>query len=91
MKVLEEYIQSEQKLARIDSEVDPKLASYLLMSSSFFRAFLEHFLGRPMQPAWPRFAEQLVATVVAKPPQTKQAEKRFASGSRHFGPAAESE
>lgn len=67
MQALEEYVRSEQHLARIDSQVDAKLASYLLMSSSFFRAFLEHFLGKSMQPAWRKFAEQLVATVAPKP------------------------
>lgn len=36
MGVLEEYIVSEQRLARIDSKVDAKLAAYLLMASSFF-------------------------------------------------------
>jgi hypothetical protein len=42
----------------------------LLMSSSFFRAFVERFFGKPMQPAWSTFAEQLVATVVPKAGQT---------------------
>jgi hypothetical protein len=69
MRVLEEYIVSEQRLARIDSKVDAKLAAYLLMASSFFRAFNEQFFGRPMQPVWSTFVEQMVATVVPSPPE----------------------
>ena len=67
MKVLEDYIRSEQRLKRIASHVDAKFAATLMMSSSFFRAFVERFFGRPMQPGWNAFAEQLVATVVPKP------------------------
>jgi AcrR family transcriptional regulator len=66
MRVLEEYIRSEQGRKRIASEVDPKLAAYLIMSASFFRAFVEHFLDKSMQPAWDKFAKHLVATVAPK-------------------------
>lgn len=59
MKVLEQYILYERRLGRLDSGVDANLASYLLMSSSFLRAFLEDFLGKPMQPPWGKFAGQL--------------------------------
>ena len=68
IKVLEDYIRSEQRLKRIASPTDATLAAILLMSSSFFRAFVERFFGKPMQPAWSTFAEQLVATVVPKRP-----------------------
>lgn len=61
--VIANYIAAEQKLGRIDSGVDAKLAAYLLMSASFFRAFMENFSGKPMQPAWNQFAKQLVVTV----------------------------
>lgn len=64
MGVLEEYIVSEQRLGRIDSTIDARLAAYLLMASSFFRAFNEQFFGKPMQPVWSTFVEQIVATVV---------------------------
>ncbi len=67
MKVLEEYIHSEQRSGRIASTVDAKLASSLMMSSSFFRAFTETFFGQPMRPPWRKFAEQLVATVLPAP------------------------
>ena len=67
MKVLEDYIRSEQQLNRIASYVDAKLAASLMMSASFFRAFVERFFGKPMQPAWSTFADQLVVTVVPKP------------------------
>ena len=70
MGVLEEYICSEQQLGRIAARVDAKLAACLLMSASFFRAFVEHFFGKSMQPAWSKFAEQLVATITAKPLRT---------------------
>jgi len=71
MRVLEEYIVSEQRLARIDSKVDAKLAAYLLMASSFFRAFNEQFFGTPMQPVWSTFAERMVATVVPSSPNER--------------------
>ena len=67
MKVLEEYIRSEQQLGRIASHVDPKLAASLLMSASFFRAFVENFFGKSWRPPWSVFAEELIATVVPKP------------------------
>lgn len=68
MGVLEEYIASEQRLARIDSKVDAKLAAYLLMASSFFRAFNEQFFATPMQPVWSTFAERMIRTVVPSSP-----------------------
>ena len=64
MKVLENYIAAEQQLGRIDRQVDARLAAYLLMSSSFFRAFSEQFFGAPIQPSWSRFVKQLLAAVV---------------------------
>ena len=67
MKVLEDYIRSEQLLKRIGSSVDARLAATLMMSSSFFLAFVERFFGKPMRPAWRTFAEQLVATVLRTP------------------------
>jgi hypothetical protein len=67
MKVLEDYIRSEQRLKRITSHVDARLAATLMMSSSIFRAFVERFFGKPIKPAWNAFAEQLVATVVPTP------------------------
>ena len=63
MKVLEEYIRSEQQLQRIASRVDPKFAASLMMSASFFRAFVESFFGKSIEPRWSKFAQQLVATV----------------------------
>lgn len=68
MGVLEEYIVSEQRLGRVDSNIDAKLAAYLLIASSFFRAFNEQFFGKPMQPMWNTFVEQVVAAVVPSPP-----------------------
>ena len=67
MKVVEEYIRSEQELGRIDAHVDARLAASLMMSSSFFRAFIEEFFGNKIQPAWHEFARQLVATVAPEP------------------------
>ena len=68
MKVLENYIAAEQRLGRIDQRVDARMAAYLLMSSSFFRAFSEQFFGTPMRPSWSTLARRLIATVV--PPHT---------------------
>ena len=63
MKVLEDYIRSEQRLKRIASHVDAQFAATVMMSSSFFRAFVERFFKKPMQPGWNAFVEQLVETV----------------------------
>lgn len=64
MKVLQNYIAAEQRLGRIDQGVDPKLAAYLLMSASFFRAFSEQFFDGPMVPGWSKLVKQLIAAVV---------------------------
>ncbi len=71
MAALADYIAAEQDLGRIDTTVSPQLAAYLLMSSSFYRAFMEKFTGKPMQPSWNRFSRQLVAAVA--PLQQKSA------------------
>jgi AcrR family transcriptional regulator len=63
LKVLEDYIAAEQGLGRIHRRVDSKLAAYVLMSSSFFRAFSEQFFGRSMRPSWGKLAKQLIAAV----------------------------
>jgi AcrR family transcriptional regulator len=67
MRVLEEYIRSEQRLARIASHVDAKFAASMMMSASFFRAFIDTFFGKSTQPAWSTFAQQLVTTVAPRP------------------------
>lgn len=64
---LERYIEGEQKLERIDQHLDPKAAAWLLLSSCFFRAFVEHFFDRPMQPPWEKYAAQLIATIIPEP------------------------
>jgi hypothetical protein len=43
------------------------MSAYLLMSSLFFRAFVEHFFDRPMQPPWSKFAKGLVVGIVGEP------------------------
>lgn len=67
MRVLAEYIRSEQRMERIAFHIEANLAASLLMSSSFFRAFSEQFFGAPMQPRWKEFAKQLIATVAPAP------------------------
>lgn len=67
MAAFAEYITAEQELGRIDSGVEPGLAAYLLMSSSFFRAFMENFSGKALQPSWNQFAKRLVAAVAPQP------------------------
>jgi hypothetical protein len=77
MAVVADYIAAEQKLGRISSSVDAKLAAYLLISSSFYRAFMEHFSGQKSQPPWDEFIKRLVEAVVPqvtadyKPPSRK--------------------
>jgi AcrR family transcriptional regulator len=61
---LQSYIEAEQKLGRIGKSADAKLIASLLLSACFFRAFVEHFLDKPMQPAWDKFAIQLVSSLV---------------------------
>ena len=61
---LQQYIEVEQKLARIDTNVDANLAASMLLSSCFLRAFVEHFFDRRMRPAWDKFAAQLVGSVI---------------------------
>jgi AcrR family transcriptional regulator len=58
------YIEAEQKIGRIGRQLDAKISAQLLVSSVFFRAFVEHFFDRPMHPSWASFAKRLVATVV---------------------------
>ncbi|HVP54845.1 MAG TPA: TetR/AcrR family transcriptional regulator [Candidatus Eisenbacteria bacterium] len=64
IKALELYISAEQRIGRVDPEVNPGTAAYLLMSSSFFRAFSEQFFGRTMRPSWNTFARRLLVAVV---------------------------
>jgi AcrR family transcriptional regulator len=72
MGVLEDYIRSEQRLKRIAPEADAKMAASLLLSSSFFRAFVECFFGKSLQPAWSEFAEHVVAIVAPEPRRTQR-------------------
>jgi hypothetical protein len=67
MAALADYIATEQDLGRIDSGVEAELAAYQLMASSFFRAFMENFSGKAMQPSWNQFAKRLVAVVTPEP------------------------
>jgi AcrR family transcriptional regulator len=64
---LERYIAAEQKLGRINERIDAKMSAHLLISSSFFSAFVEQFFDRAMQPPWSKFAKGLVAAVVGDP------------------------
>ena len=79
MKVLEDYIAAEQRLGRIDGQVQPKLAAYLLMSSSFFRAFTEQFFGITMRPAWGTLVKELIAALVPAAPRADGNQHRTAS------------
>lgn len=67
MAAIADYIVAEQELGRVDSAVDAKLAANLLMSSSFFSAFMEKFSGKTVQPSWDMFAKRLVTAVVPQP------------------------
>jgi AcrR family transcriptional regulator len=67
MAAIADYIVAEQELGRIDSGVDAKLAANLLMSSSFFSAFMEKFSGKRVHPSWSQFAKRLVVAVAPQP------------------------
>jgi AcrR family transcriptional regulator len=66
MRVLEDYIRGEQQSGRIEMHVEAELAACLMMSASFYRAFVEQFFGSKLQPAWNVFAERLVSSLVAE-------------------------
>jgi AcrR family transcriptional regulator len=68
---LQKYIQAEQKLQRIDADIDANLAASVLLSSCFVRAFVEHLFGRRMRPGWNTFAAQLVGNVIGTRPQRR--------------------
>jgi hypothetical protein len=44
--------------------VDGRLAASVLMSASFHRAFMEEFVGAPMELRWKQLSKQLIAAVV---------------------------
>jgi AcrR family transcriptional regulator len=71
LQALEDYIAAEQRLGRIDRRVDPQLAAYVLMSSSFFSAFNEQFFGKPMRPTWDKLVTQIIAAVAPEVQKTK--------------------
>jgi AcrR family transcriptional regulator len=58
---LEQYVEAEQKMQRIDKHIDAHLTAHILLSSCFLRAFVEHFFAKSMQPPWNKFVEDLVA------------------------------
>jgi len=59
---LRNYMQAEQELGRIRKGLDTQTAATILMSSSFFRSFVEQFTGRtePFDP----FSKGLLAEVL---------------------------
>lgn len=59
---LRKYIAAEQKIGRINSNVDAEIAAVSLMSNSFFRAFTSHFFG-DQQPPEPQF-KKLIAEII---------------------------
>lgn len=60
------YIEAEQKLGRISRQIDANVCGQLLVGSAFFRAFVEHFFDKPLQPSWANFAKELVAILSQK-------------------------
>ena len=60
---LRSYIRAEQKLGRIDKDVNAEIAATTLMANSFFRSFVEQFLDHqdPFEP----FCKRLVAQVIS--------------------------
>jgi AcrR family transcriptional regulator len=66
------YIRAEQKLGRIENHVDADMAATVLISSAFFRAFLELFFEQPVSPAWNQFVKRLVASTICNRAPTVQ-------------------
>lgn len=60
---LRKYIAAEQKIGRINRNVDAETAAASLMANSFFRAFTGHFFGG-QQSAEPHF-KKLLAEIIA--------------------------
>ena len=60
------YIEAEQKLGRMSRQIDANVCGQLLVGSTFFRAFVEHFFDKPLQPSWANFAKELVAIISQK-------------------------
>jgi hypothetical protein len=67
------YIDAEQHLGRVQRRVDPLIAGTILMSSCFWRAFTEQFLGTPLAPPWPAFSKGLAAAVLHSEPAATRA------------------
>jgi AcrR family transcriptional regulator len=61
-----EYIRAEQKLGRIENHIDAHMAATMLVSSVFFRAFLELFFERAASPGWNEFVKRLVASAISE-------------------------
>jgi AcrR family transcriptional regulator len=58
------YIKAEQGLGRLGVDIDPEIAAAILMSSCFWKAFTEQFLGMPVLPPWPMFSKRLITSVI---------------------------
>jgi AcrR family transcriptional regulator len=61
---LRRYIAAEQKLGRIARDVDAEIAAATLMANSFFRSFVEQFLGRPE--SFAPFCRRLVRNAIGQ-------------------------
>lgn len=56
------YIAAEQKLGRIDKDIDAGFAATTLMANSFFRSFTEQFFGR--SESFTPFCRRMVRNVI---------------------------
>lgn len=64
MMAVENYLRAEQRLGRIDKQVNPKAVYALLYGACLHRVFISHFLGQPIGPSDEVFIKQTVATMV---------------------------
>ena len=64
MMAVENYLRAEQRLGRIDKQVNPKAVYALLYGACLHRVFIRHFLGQPIGPSDEVFIKQTVATMV---------------------------
>lgn len=65
---LRRYLAAEQKLRRIRKDLDPEIAATSLMANSFFRSFVEQFLGQtePFAPFCRRLVKRILGSEEAR-------------------------
>lgn len=65
------YLESEQKLGRVDENIDSAMVAHLLISVVFFRSFAEEFSGRLITPSNASHIKQVVGCIGPATPADK--------------------